>query len=120
MPANALQNFQIIIDIVSFDFLSPYEIVDPGFTETEAFSPNFDWLGYGSRNFLENIGSIIMFAALLILTILGALLRRAARLNCKWLRERLDAGKVWSDTLGFINGVFFEILVAVVISMGIT
>ena len=42
-----------------------------------------------------------------------------AKFSCKVCREKLDSGKVWSDSLGFIDGVFFEILVSIIISISL-
>ena len=64
MPANVLQVFQILIKLVSFDYFEPTEYYDFGFTETQSWSPNFEWLGYGSSNFVESLGSIFIFATI--------------------------------------------------------
>ena len=64
LPANVLQTFDIMIGIVSFDFFQPTDYFDVGFTEMPYWSPNFDMLGYGSVNFVEGMGSIIVFAAI--------------------------------------------------------
>ena len=64
MPANVLQDFRIGVSIVSFDFFSPFDYIDVNFTLTEAITPNFEWMGYTTQNFLNNLGSIIIFAIL--------------------------------------------------------
>ena len=48
MPANVLQEFELIIKVVSFDYFPPFDYIEVGFTDTEAISPQFDWVGYGS------------------------------------------------------------------------
>ena len=53
--------FDILIGIVSFDLLSPFDYIDFGFSETDPYSENFEWLGYDSANFFTNLGSIAMF-----------------------------------------------------------
>ena len=43
-----------------------------------------------------------------------------AKFGWRFCREKLDSGKVWSDSLSFIDGVFFEILVSIIISISLT
>ena len=64
LPANLLQTFQIMISFVSFDYFPPFEYIDAGFTEVWSWSPNFEFLGYDTVNFLEGLGSIAVFAGL--------------------------------------------------------
>ena len=64
LPANMLQQFQVMISVVSFDYFPPFEYLDVDFTETWAWSPNFEWIGYDSVNFLLGLGSIAVFAAI--------------------------------------------------------
>ena len=52
MPANLLEMFQILISIVSFDYFAPFDYVEVKFTELWFWSPNFEWLGYDSVQFL--------------------------------------------------------------------
>ena len=73
MPANLLQSFQILISIVSFDYLKPFEYLDVNFTELWAWSPNFEWLDYDSVQFLPELGSIAIFAAIQLFMSLIAL-----------------------------------------------
>ena len=48
---------------MSFDYLPPpFEYIDAGFTEVWAHSPEFEWLGYDTVNFMLGMGSLIMFA----------------------------------------------------------
>lgn len=58
LPANALQSFEIMMEVVKFDYLEFTNYVDLGFTETEAWSDKFEQLGYESVNFIENQGSV--------------------------------------------------------------
>ena len=44
------------------------------FTETPAYTENFEMLGYESLNFVEGLGSIIIFAFFQILFVLIVLL----------------------------------------------
>ena len=67
LPANALESFDILIGVVSFDYFSPTEYIEFNFTEMPPWSDNFDWIGYGSINFVDGMGSITVFAFILIL-----------------------------------------------------
>ena len=39
LPANALQKFEVMIGFVSFDYFSPTEYIDMGFTEMPYWTP---------------------------------------------------------------------------------
>ena len=79
IPANAKQQFDIMIGVVSFDYFQPTEYIDMGFTDMPAWSERFDWLGYGSINFVDGMGSIIIFAFAQILFIILALFLKFSR-----------------------------------------
>ena len=110
-----------MISLVSFDYFHPFEYVDVGFTETWAWSPNFEWLGYESVNFLLGLGSIAVFAAIQFCVIFLALAIGVCRLKCpcKWGRNYFSPNRVWDSSLTFIHGVFFEILVCISVSMSL-
>ena len=120
LPVNVLQIFQVIISISSFDYFPPFEYLDVGFTEVWAYSENFEWIGYESVNFLKGLGSIGVFAAIQLTVILIALLTCRIRCPCKWAREAFSGEAVWSGSLAFIHGTFFEILITATISFGMT
>ena len=88
LPANAHQQFDIMIKFVSLDIFSPTEYVDVGFTPTEPWSEHFDWVGYGSVNFFENMGSIFVFAFLEIVLILTSVVWQRLRYACCRLKFR--------------------------------
>ena len=49
---------QSLNKLVSFNTKEPYEQLGVEFSSTPPINPNFDWMEYGSINFLENIGLI--------------------------------------------------------------
>jgi hypothetical protein len=51
--------------IVSFNNKDLYETIEPNFTQTPPLNTNFDWMGYESMNFLENIGLIALLCILI-------------------------------------------------------
>ena len=59
LPANAFEKFEIMVDVVSFDFFAITEYIDIGLTETEPWSQNFEFLRYETVNFIEGMGSIL-------------------------------------------------------------
>ena len=69
MPASALEGFKILIKIVSFDFFEPFEYLDVGFTSTDSWSPQFEWLGFGSSTFAELLGSLILVSLIHVVII---------------------------------------------------
>lgn len=82
------------------------------------YSPNFDWLGYGSINFVDGMGSILVFAIFQIFALLLAIGIAALKVKC-CLKCRSFA-KMETQTTGMldlIHGTFFECLVCVSMSM---
>ena len=118
LPVNVLQPFQILISVVSFDYFPPFEYIDVGFSDVWSYSPNFEWIGYDSINFLVGLGSIGMFAALQLILVMLALMCMRCRhqLPTKWLRALLAGPAVWASSLAFIHGTFFEILVSLAVN----
>ena len=120
LPANALQQFEIMIGIVSFDFFSPTDYIDLGFTDMPFWSENFDWLGYSSINFIELMGSLLVFSfyyVLIGLIVLACSFAAIRSIKNKWLLNYLSCKSYMSHGLGFLHGTFFEILVSVSCSM---
>ena len=120
MPANAREKYDIMIGVVSFDFFQPTEYIDMGFTEMPFWSEQFDWLGYGTINFIDSMGSIIIFAIFEILYVVIAILivMCGCRVTTKCLKQKFEVHTVRSSSIMFIHGTFFEILICVSISMG--
>ena len=119
LPANTQQSFEIIISIVSFDYFPLTDVVDFGFTETEPQSDKFELLGYETSNFIEGMGSIMLFFwAWFIYIILVALIScKRRRLQLKQKHKYFDAMKAWDSCLNFLQGTFFEAMVCVSVSM---
>ena len=46
--------------IVSFNKRDPYKVLNPDFSETPPLNYSFDFMGYGSMNFLENLGLVAL------------------------------------------------------------
>ena len=104
LPANVLQQFQIMISIVSFDFFEPFKYIDVGFTELWPWSPNFAWLNYDSMNFILGLGSISIYVVIWLLIIFSyaMLLKCRKKIPCKPVRRFYKAQKVWSSLLTFV------------------
>ena len=67
LPATASESFEIMQSIVSFDYFQPTDYITIDFTETAPWSEKFDTLGYGSINFVDGMGSILVFCIILVL-----------------------------------------------------
>jgi len=56
--------FEELIKVVTFDFLNLKELfgiedeLELDFTPTSPFNANFDSLGYGSQNTIDNLGTL--------------------------------------------------------------
>ena len=62
MPANLQDDFKILIDVVTFDYLNYFvENEDFGQSETEAFNENFNYLKYDTINIIQNMFSLQFF-----------------------------------------------------------
>ena len=77
MPANIQAFFNQIIKIATFDIVSiePYIVWVLKVNDTEALTPNFEALGFGSMYFLNNMGAMILgfiiyFVGIIFLAIL--------------------------------------------------
>jgi hypothetical protein len=66
LPQVSMAFMKHLNKIVSFNTKDPYNILDIKFTETPPLNTSFDWMGYESMNFLENIG-LIAFLFIIIL-----------------------------------------------------
>ena len=89
LPANTRQYFEILMEIVSFDYFPLTEVIDFGFTKTDPWSKNFEWLSYESINFMENMGSISLWICIGLLFALFVLILAAFKVNLryKWVKK---------------------------------
>ena len=65
-PRSSLSFMGVLNKVVSFNTRDPYDYIDADFSVTPPLNENFQWLGYGSMNFLDNLG-MIAFLFLLVL-----------------------------------------------------
>ena len=119
LPANLLQTFEVLISYISFDIFPLFEYIAVDFTEVDSWSPNFEWLGYDSVNFILGLGSIAVFAVIQLALVLIWLILKVFRLRCpcEWGRQTFSGSSIWLSSLEFIHGTFFEIIVCISISM---
>ena len=106
-----------MVEVVSFDYFPIHDIFDFGFTPTGPWSERFVYLRYETVNFIEGMGSIILFiwigTVYLTLVILVFFLCRSYRCSKKFFGVR----NAWERSLGFLEGIFFEAMVCVSVSM---
>ena len=109
----------MLIKYISFDYFPPFEYIKVDFTEVGHWSPNFEWLGYDSVNFLEGLGSIAILAAIQLAIVLIALMLRICgeKCKCEWGEKIFSGSAVWISILTFIHVTFFEIVVCASTSM---
>ena len=119
LPANSMQAFEIMAGIVSFDYFAVFDHWDVGFTPTDPYRINFEWLGYESLNFLENIGSIsILILSGLIFIFTMVLLRLCkCNLRSKIIQNISAPMRLFHKALGFVQGTFFEIILCASVGM---
>ena len=66
-PLNAQMFYYFLTRVISFDFFAPTDYFDFGFTSTEPYSSAYEWLGYETTNFYENIGSVFVIGIIIAL-----------------------------------------------------
>lgn len=121
LPANCMQVFAVMIEVVSFDYFPFTEYVDLGFTETEPWNVRFSWLGYETINIVEGLGSICILAAIGFVYILIVLLfchnRCFINIKSPKIRSCCSRKTVFIKWLGFMQGTVFTMLICISISM---
>ena len=119
LPANSMQAFEIMASVVSFDYFEVFDHWDVGFTPTDPFRVNFEWLGYESLNFLEGMGSISILILVGLAYILLMIVLRAFKCNqkCKTIDKISAPLGLFHKALNFIQGTFFEIILCTSVGM---
>ena len=121
----ARDTFDVLIQVTSFDFL-PGEVIEAmEFTPTDYWSPEFEWLGYDSTNFIEQMGSISIFAGILLIQViicpLWALWEKKApgteacctRFKCGWFRDKFQPMTVALGAELFLLETYMELVISV-------
>lgn len=69
LPGNTQPLYSYIQSLTSFDFYNPIDTLSNwfGFSETDPYSDNFDSLGFGSINYYDSIGGLIIIIAVVTL-----------------------------------------------------
>jgi hypothetical protein len=118
VPGPAYFIFDILIQIVAFDFLPVTDIVDFGYSPTEPYNEKFIWLGYENSNFIHIMGSItlflIYFFAKGIFVIIFACVKCSRRLSR--LESFLDSTKFKQGLIRFFLETLFELIICCLIS----
>ena len=113
--------FDFLIKIVAFDIIEVHELVDLKLRPSEPWSWRFDWLGYGSSNFVENLGAILVIIFIMILEGTIVLLLQCCRCS-KRIKACAPIEKVFGTCLDFQGTVirffmetFFELLICTMV-----
>ena len=119
--SNAMETFQYLIDIVSFDFFEVKDHVAFGFTQTDAWTYRFALLDYESFNFIENLGSISLFLVVYILWIVVSLALKFTKIEFNkspWLQRRVGKIYIVQSLFRFFLETYFELLICSVLFIG--
>ena len=73
--------------MTAFDIFEPAEHFDLNITPTSPYTNKFEWLGYPSKNIIENMGSILILLFILIIQCLVILLLLVLRVDKGCLRS---------------------------------
>ena len=114
IPANTRQYFNIMMDIVSFDYFPLTEVIDFGFTKTDPWSKNFEWLSYDSINFMESMGSISLWIFIGLLFALVVFILSAFKINMryKWIKKLFAPISLGKAAITAMQGTLFEIMIS--------
>jgi len=85
--------------------------------ETEAFTPNFEDMGYESMYSLKNMGLVYIFAIMCPISLLFGFI--ASKLPLKYgplIYEKIFNFYVWSATVGFLNGSYLLLAVCAAVN----
>ena len=83
-----------------------------------SWSANFEWLGYDSLNFMVLIGSILYFTIWFLVHFIYAIIVLSVKqVCCKCAVKYFTMEKVAQSFFKFVNATFYEILLAVSVSM---
>ena len=118
MPAKAYFIYDILIQIVVFDFLPITEMIDFKFQKTDPMNERFVWLGYDSTNFIEQLGSILIF--LIYMVIKGVLVGIVSFIHCSskyaTLNNFLNSQAFKQSTVRFFLETLFELVICALLS----
>ena len=114
LPAKSIQIFELVVQIVSFDYFPFTEVWDLGFTPTAPWSEQFVFLEYETVNFIEGLGSIMIFfwlgAIYLIMVLIAKVLNKQS-CCCKKVPNSFSPLYAWYTSLDFLQGIFFEVMI---------
>ena len=126
IPARSQQSFDIMVQVVSFDYFPFTDYFDLGFTPTEPWSLRFQYLSYETINFIEGLGSIMLFIwayCIFFCVVFVVWLLKNNKLCCfkpskdAKVPRLLQPGQSWVKLIQFVQGSFFEVMVSISISM---
>jgi len=121
-PAQSYFLFDMLVQVVSFDFAQPTELWEFNITETDAINEKAEWLGFESQNIFDDLGSVNFILAFLIINsiCLPLLLVMARKLNIlkqvqKYLGSEKSVSQAW---LRFLLETYLELLICIIVSSG--
>ena len=90
LPGASLSFMKYLNQIVGFRKYDPYEYISVNFSITPPINSSFDWLGYSSMNFLENLSMVtFLFLFVVIRQIFGFLFFLLSKKKlCKCLKTK--------------------------------
>ena len=127
LPQISMSFMKHLNKIVSLNTRDLYAFMDISFTETPAVNSSCYWMGYDSRNFLQNIGLIsCLFAFIAIRQLVGLAVNLIATKSKSnhWLRTNgkllASTGDVCSNMwLRFLLMTYFELILACFLGLNV-
>jgi len=126
-PESTFNFIEPLIKVVTFDLTEILDLVGLdielfSFTETLPFNKNFDQLGYGSQNTIDNLGFINLVIAYFVIEVLVYFLLVLAESLCsncctKKLREKIEPHSLSNNLLRFMLEALLEIMFVCMISL---
>lgn len=120
MPANAGLFFRSLMEIAAFDFYDFSDFVHDLFQvePKETTDLNFEAIGFESKYFLVNIGSLaVIFLVYVSCMPFVSQYRRCQRGRCKKICKRMNRSVFWGTLITLINESYIWIVVCVLINI---
>ena len=122
-PASSAIFFATVFEYVTFDMVPTDEIFGETFDfDSEPYSDEADQVGYGSRFFIENTGSLLIYVMIIAVELFfyGLVLSCAKKdqcVRCRKFSEQKQSDFLWAGAIDFISELYMNIAFSIGINL---
>ena len=122
-PASSGIFFATVFEYVTFDMVPTDEIFGEIFDfDSEPYSDQADQVGYGSRFFIENTGSLIIYVVIIVaeLIVYGLVLactKKDQCVKCRNFSDQKQADFLWAGAIDFMSELYMNIAFSIGINL---